>query len=153
MTVLAPAPKRKQKTAWYYQCECGRTGIATSTNLKRGRIRSCGKCARPSVGEELVEQWLKSHQIMYEREKQFIQCQDSYRLRFDFFLPDYGLAIEFDGEMHYITTSLNNDLDGQQRRDKIKTDYCIDNGIVLLRIPYWDRGRVDEILDEWILFK
>lgn len=35
-----------------------------------------------------------------------------------------------------------------QTRDSIKNKYCEDNGIKLLRIPYWDFKNIDEILSK-----
>ena len=34
-----------------------------------------------------------------------------------------------------------------QERDKIKNQYCKDNDIKLIRIPYWDIDKIDNILE------
>lgn len=37
-----------------------------------------------------------------------------------------------------------------QKRDDIKTNYCKNNGIVLIRIPYFDFDNISNILDRKI---
>ena len=38
-----------------------------------------------------------------------------------------------------------------QIRDSIKTEYCKNNGLFLLRIPYWQKDDIDQILHSNIL--
>ena len=38
-------------------------------------------------------------------------------------------------------------LESVQQSDKIKDKYCLDNGIELLRIPYWEKKNVKAIID------
>lgn len=45
--------------------------------------------------------------------------------RFDFYLPDFKIAIEFDGAFHYLQSRENKDLS--------KTAFCKAAGILLLR--------------------
>ena len=43
----------------------------------------------------------------------------------------------------------NNSMSGFKKtklHDRIKNDYCFDNNIPLLRIPYWDFENIEEIL-------
>jgi very-short-patch-repair endonuclease len=64
--------------------------------------------------------------------------------RFDFFVPDYKLAVEYDGEFHYhynswvhgegITGQVN--FDEQISRDREKDRICKEMGWYLVRIPY-----------------
>lgn len=46
LTVIEEAPKvvygKATKIRWYCRCDCGRTTITTSNNLRSGRIVSCG---------------------------------------------------------------------------------------------------------------
>ena len=37
-----------------------------------------------------------------------------------------------------------------QRRDKMKDDYCNAKGYLLLRIPYWEKDNIEEIVKEFI---
>lgn len=70
---------------------------------------------------------------------------------FDFYIKEFNLCIEFDGEQHYRENNYfggNNIFKETQKRDKIKNKYCKDNDINLLRIPYWELDSVEDILDE-----
>ena len=70
---------------------------------------------------------------------------------FDFYLPDYNICIEYDGELHYKSIDFyggEEELMKQQNRDNIKTQYCKDNNITLIRIPYWDLNNINKILSE-----
>ena len=60
-------------------------------------------------------------------------------LPFDFFLPDYNMCIEFDGEQHFKPKLNFGGMIGFikiQTNDNIKNEYCNNNNIKLLRIKY-----------------
>lgn len=70
-------------------------------------------------------------------------------------------GIIFNGEQHYTSeyyTTFNNKeerlekLKKRQRLDNIKTQYCNDNNIKLIRIPYWEfkNGNYLNILKEYL---
>ena len=71
---------------------------------------------------------------------------------FDFYLPDYNKCIEYDGIYHFQTTrrTTEKDLKEQQKRDKIKNDFCQKNNIPLLRISYLDFNNItiEKLLNE-----
>lgn len=55
--------------------------------------------------------------------------------RFDFYIPDYNLVIEADGRQHY-TDDDPWRTEELVANDKLKNEYCLNNGIGLLRIRY-----------------
>lgn len=57
------------------------------------------------------------------------------RHRFDFYLPCYNAAIEYDGIQHFKQGHYGS-LDETVRRDCQKNSYCAENNISLLRISY-----------------
>ena len=65
--------------------------------------------------------------------------------------------IEYDGIGHYKarfgTTSeeKQKNLEDIQRNDKIKDEWAKANNIPLLRIPYWDYDRIEELIEAFIL--
>ena len=69
-------------------------------------------------------------------------------MRYDFYLPEHNLLIEYDGEFHYENTSLGNDLKRQKEYDQIKNYYAKSKGIELIRIPYWDFNNIEKILNK-----
>ena len=46
-----------------------------------------------------------NNNIEFKKEKKFKDCKDKYQLPFDFYLPQYNLCIEFDGEQHFNPSS------------------------------------------------
>lgn len=65
--------------------------------------QGCPKC-KQSHGERLIEQFLIKNNILYECQKTFKDCKTpdtKTRLRYDFYLPEYNLLIEYNGEQHY----------------------------------------------------
>ena len=135
---------------WLCECvHCGGRTVATTHALISGNVQSCG-CLN-SKGELRIRSFLDAHHIRYQQQKCFIGCINVRSLLFDIYLPDYNLAIEYDGEFHYMhVTGLNNDVAYQQNNDAIKDQYCNENNIVLLRIPYWDKDNIESILTDWL---
>lgn len=133
------------KSKYQCVCECGRIVEVYTQNLKRGFTKSCG-CIK-SRGEEKVASCLNELDIKFEKQKTFLNCKNTttgYNLYFDFYLPDYNICIEYDGSQHYV--GWYNDkrsLMENQYRDSIKNQYCENNGIYLIRIPYWDYSDID----------
>lgn len=122
-----------------------------STILRHGLCKKCGR----SSGEKKVSDYLDSRGIAYETQYSFEDCIDIRCLPFDFYIPEYNLCIEYDGAQHYypVTFGGNKDTTAEERLAKtqlhvsIKTKYCADNNINLLRIPYWNYNKVDVIVD------
>jgi hypothetical protein len=98
----------------------------------------CPIC-RQSKGEFIINKYLKAKNIEFITQHTFINCKNERALPFDFYLPAYNTCIEFDGEQHFrqIKRWQNKDtFKHLQQNDKIKTDYCLNNKINLLRISY-----------------
>ena len=86
----------------------------------------------------------------YEMQYRFKDCKFKYTLPFDFYLPQYNCCIEFDGKQHYQIVKHFGGLDefiDTKIRDTIKNIYCQQNNIKLIRIPYWEFDRIEEILE------
>ena len=112
--------------------------------------QGCPECDL-SWGELAISEFLKKHNIKYEVEKIFPDCKDKQTLAFDFFLPDYGMLVEYDGVHHFFPVSRFGGKSGFAKvklHDKIKNDYCEKKLVKLLRIAFSDFERIDEILLE-----
>jgi len=59
------------------------------------------------------------------------------RTELDIFVPDLSLAFEYNGEYHYKSVVVFNDVSTVQKRDKFKRDFCFQCGITLITIPFW----------------
>jgi very-short-patch-repair endonuclease/ribosomal protein L37E len=99
----------------------------------------CPIC-KQSHGETKITQYLNKHSIKYISQKKFNNCNgNKNKLVFDFYLPNNNILIEFDGKQHYIANKFfggNEYLAILQKYDIIKTNYCKDNNIKLIRIKY-----------------
>ncbi len=111
----------------------------------------CPEC-NYSKGEETISNFLKNNNVYYESQKIFdglTGLGGSY-LSYDFYLPQYNLLIEYQGEFHdgngnyYIKKNLKK----QQEHDCRKREYVKNNNISLLEIWYYDFDNIEEILEE-----
>lgn len=102
----------------------------------------CPKCNNYK-GEIAIRKFLTECKIEFEEQKKFNDCKDERQLPFDFYIPLYNLCIEFDGEGHFKPIKRSKEMTDEQakeklnyvqRHDEIKTNYCKNNGINLLRL-------------------
>lgn len=135
--------EKKEGNAFLWDCVCenGHHSLISTSNW--GRIIFCSQCKKPhySKGEYLIQSFLEDEQINFIKEYIFQDCRDKRPLRFDFYLPDYNICVEFDGEQHFKTTKYSRDtLTTRQRHDRIKDEYCQTNHITLIRFNYLEIG-------------
>ena len=110
-----------------------------------------------SKGENRIAKYLSSKNIKYTKNKIFKTLKHKSYLKPDFYLEDLILLIEYDGEGHYFACFGSTPEEKQQRfedcqrRDKIKNEWALKNNIPLLRIPYWDFDRIEELIEAFIL--
>lgn len=131
------------KTKILHRCKIDKhEWFIAPTNILLGQ--GCPQC-QESKGERQIRQWLEEHDITYSYQKTFTDCKDKYVLPFDFFIAEYNLCIEFDGKQHFEPVDFSGDgkdlaiekFSIVQKHDNIKNQYCKDNNIHLLRIPYY----------------
>lgn len=114
--------------------------------------RRCPYCYQ-SIGERRISDMLKRLDIEFETQKKFDECRNILPLPFDFYI-DSKILIEFDGRQHFGIVDFSGEgieeateqHMGVLKRDKIKNQYCIDNNVPLIRIPYWEIKHVEEIV-------
>lgn len=117
--------------------------------IRRNICPSCNK----SIGEKRIVKYLKINKINYKEQYTFDDCRNKFLLPFDFYLPEYNLLIEYDGEQHYKPIDFfggRERFEYQQQNDNIKNNYCKQNNIRLIRIPYWDFSNLEDILQHEI---
>jgi very-short-patch-repair endonuclease len=130
--------------------ECFRHGNFEQEPNNHLQGRGCPKC-KLSSGEKIIHDYLSKNNIEFEIQKKFDECKYRKFLKFDFFLSDYNICVEYDGEQHF--TPINY-FGGQNRfettkiTDNIKTTFCEKNGIFLLRINY--KENIEEKL-QWLI--
>ncbi len=114
------------------------------------RGNGCKVCNQ-SFGEREIEKALDKFTINFIREKKFEECFNKLCLPFDFYLPNYNLCIEFDGIQHFKPLKFFGEEAGFlsiKKNDEIKSKYCFDNGIDLLRIPYLKIKEIEKIIKD-----
>ena len=94
-----------------------------------------------SLGERRIIELLTKNKKDFIREATFGTClftDTHYPARFDF-LIDNMFLIEFDGEQHYKPVDIYGGVDAflkTQEHDEYKNQWCKENNIPLIRIPY-----------------
>lgn len=139
------------RAMWNCQCKCGNICVVSGKLLRDGHVTSCG-CRRQSLGEEKIENILLQNNFNYAKEY-LIQTRKEliyqhHKSRFDFAIFDDNnnlqYMIEFDGLQHFEKNTRENGLGWNSKenyektheRDMIKNQWCKENNIPLIRIPY-----------------
>jgi very-short-patch-repair endonuclease len=109
-------------------------------------------CKCPICTENKTELFIANEldklKIVYKRQYKFDDCKHKYKLPFDFYLPKYNICIEYDGFTHFVDTF--GQLEYRKKLDNIKSEYCKNNGIVLIRLVNNEYKKIDEILKSHI---
>lgn len=142
LTAIEPTDKRYiGHVVWRCKCDCGNECFVDALSLTGDNTKSCG-CLGASYGEYLINQLLEKNNIPFETEKTFDTCifkNTNRSARFDFYINNQYI-IEFDGIQHFKASGYGWDteehLSFTQEHDKIKTQWCKENNIPLIRIPY-----------------
>lgn len=142
-----------------FLCSCGEEFETEVFRFISGQKRRCNKCMKKISGLELeVMNFLKENNINFEYQYYYNNCRNKRCMPFDFYLNDYNTCIEVDGDQHFHCAFTNEkgkaleNLKKTQENDKKKTQYCFDNNINLIRIPYWNikNGKFKKILSQFI---
>ena len=141
LTVIEYDGIKDHNAYWKCKCECGNEIIVSGNHLRSGHTKSCG-CLK-SAGEEKINKILSESGINYSA--QYTVFINSSYMRFDYAIFDNANKllrfIEFDGEQHFNPQS--NWYNNTHKNDLLKNQYCIDNNIPLIRIPYWEINNLD----------
>jgi len=105
--------------------------------------QGCKFCTM-SKGEEKLSQILKKLNLDFKQEYYLPES----KLRLDFYIPKYNLAIEFDGPQHFSNkyNHHNITLKKIKKNDFLKNRLCHIYKINLIRIPYWEYENLEEYL-------
>lgn len=144
---------KKRKKEWWYNLKCTKHNIKYwQSRSNCGYYNGCPECNNhSSKGEDKIRKYLKSTNIDFIEQYKFKNCKNVNPLPFDFYVPSLNLTIEYDGEQHYKPVDFFGGEEGflyRQQNDKIKTQYCKDNNIKLIRIPYTEFNNIENILNK-----
>lgn len=147
---IEPLNKFDKNGCQYWATKCKKCGKIYETvpvylindNRPKG-LNPCECYRRISKGVLKIEQILKENQISYKKEVRFDSCvtPKNNLMKFDFYINDSYL-LEYDGEQHFLPEKFNINIDGEEKLrlqkeyDDIKNQWCKNNNIPLIRIPY-----------------
>lgn len=137
---------------WWKCKKCGHEWSMNIQDRNQGKCR-CPKCS-DSYSESTTFYLLKKFSINFEQEYIFKDCKYISELRYDFYLNLYNTAIELQGQHHYNPVTYGGmskekaqeNFIKQKIKDQIKRDYCKNNNIKLIEIPYWEFDNIEQIL-------
>lgn len=103
-----------------------------------------------SIFEQCISNYLIRYNYNFEVQKTFstLKSTRGNLLKFDFYLCDQNILIEADGNQHW---NIKSKWYQQQtiEHDKLKTEWCLNNNIKLIRIPY-HRNPPDSYIEKYI---
>ncbi len=120
---------------------CPDHGLFSQIAYSHLRGKGCAICMS-SKGEKIIKNFLIENEILFKPQKTFKKCINpitGHMLKFDFYLLDFNVCIEYDGHHHYIEIPHwggKEKLQKTQHSDLIKKNYCKKNKIKLIRIKY-----------------
>lgn len=130
---------------------CPKHGVFLQSPNNHLRGKCCPKC-NTSKGEERIFRYLDTNQIKYVRQfkmqNENIFCVNKILIA-DFFLPDYGIIIEYNGEQHYKPIPFwggESQFEKQKERDITLRMFCKRHNYKLIEIPYLEYNNIEVIL-------
>lgn len=127
--------------------KCGNIYYTNASN-----IRACHGCPRckQSKGEKKISEFLIKNNQNFIPQKTFAWTNPK-KYRYDFYLPEKNLIIEYNGSQHYVEAPFfRNTLKEQKKIDREKRKLAIANGYDYLVISYKDYEKIEKILKEKI---
>lgn len=125
-----------------------------------GHLRGAGGCpfCTGSEGEVHIRTWLENHHInfvpQYSIPNENLFCKRQ-SLRVDFYLPDFRMFIEMNGEQHYkYIACFHQDswtFEDQQIRDESLRQYSKRHNVRLLEIKYDEIKKIPKILSDALI--
>ena len=118
-------------------------------------IHPCPYCERPTRGEQKIIDYLDSimkGEYIYQQSYDDLLGINGGYLSYDFYLPQYNLLIEYQGEFHdgSADQQTEEEFEIQKEHDRRKREYAKSHGINLLEIWYWDFDNIENILFNYL---
>ena len=130
---------------------CGNESFVLPSDFLLGKVY-CKHCSMSKM-ESITKSILENSNIEYEYEKVFdgLVGVKNGLLSFDFYLPDYNIAIECQGTQHEKPIEWfggEEKFEIQQEHDRRKREYAKKHNIKLIEIWYNEANKIEEILRE-----
>lgn len=129
---------------------CGYNWKPQATDLLCGS--GCPMC-NASLGERKIARFFDINNIFYKTQQPFDKLigVGGGNLLYDFYLPQYNLLIEYQGEQHERPIEYFGGVEQFEKQiehDRRKREYAIEHNIYLLEIWYYDINNIENILKE-----
>jgi len=141
------------KKVWWKCSECG---LEWNTIIViRSKGSGCPRC-NESKGEKRIDKYFINNNIFNTIHKDYLNLLgiNNGSLSYDFYLPQFNLLIEYQGEQHEHYCKgfhkSKKDFEKQQEHDRRKRKYAKSHNIELLEIWYWDFDNIEIILKSTI---
>jgi len=138
-------------TNFEYQCKV--CNHIDKSILKNIRTCTCSNCLTVSHGEETIKAWLNQQGLSYQAQYKIDECKNILPLPFDIAvfnkLNELCYLIEYDGEQHFHSVERfggDQEFEKIKKRDAIKSAFCKENNLKLIRIPYFEFDNIHNIL-------
>lgn len=151
---------RDDRAGVYWVCKCNNCGrehvVVFGDYLRNGDTISCG-CLN-SKNEAKIAKLLTSKNISFKTQvffKDLYSINRKDKLYFDFAIYNQNqllYLIEYDGIQHFENGHFNNSFEQTHKNDLLKNKYCFDNNIPLIRIPYNEKYKIEDLLLETTRF-
>lgn len=113
----------------------------------------CPLCTQ-SVGEKKMLEILKDKGFSVISQHTFDDCRHINVLRFDGYDIENNIAYEYQGAQHYHPVDFagkgdqwaSEQFELLKKRDLIKLEYCKNNNIPLIQVPYWEFDNMDSFI-------
>lgn len=140
----------KHKTISLKHKKCGQIFDTTICNFERNGKR-CLCCNKTFKGEQKITDYLNDNNEEFQMQHKYdnLRGVNNGLLSYDFYLEQYNLLIEYQGQYHDGTArnQTKEQFEIQQEHDRRKKEYTKSHNIELLEIWYWDFDNIETILN------
>ena len=144
-----------KKKIWWKCTKVENHEWQVSSNNRINKKTDCPFC-KESKGEKIIREYLLKNNIDYKTQYRFIGTEINLS-RFDFMITHekFSGVIEYHGRQHYLPVSFGskeknaglNNFKSNMKRDARKENFCKNNQIDLIVIPYWKINKINNVLD------
>lgn len=113
---------------------CPKHGEFWQTPSSHMQGQGCPACSQSHLEGDIMK-LLKKNDIKFQAEKSFEWLRSENPMHLDFFLPDYGVAIECQGGQHFFSVDYyggDKVFKETKKRDLLKEKLCGEHGITVL---------------------
>jgi hypothetical protein len=154
--ILSEYNGRLENITFQYK-DCGHVEERKAKDIIRhSKTLSCKTCDI-SLGEKKIKKYCEDNNIKYTHQYRIDDCRNIRPLPFDFYLPEYNILIEFQGQGHFEKERLNRmgesvfgGFEGflsSKKNDLIKKKYIRNNTqYKFVEIMYYEYHQINNIL-------